>query len=99
MNNDKLLQNLYEVIALSDDPKEIQALLEDLCTVKELENMASRVYAAELLIEDKTYTEIIDETAISSATLSRISRCVQYNDGYQTFIGKDGLKNKNKQNK
>lgn len=91
MEKDKLLENLYEVISLSDDPKELRALFEDLCTIKELENMASRLYAAELLIEDKTYQEIIEETAISSATLSRISRCVKYSNGYQIFLGKNGL--------
>ena len=63
-----------------------KALLSDLCTVKEIEQMAQRVKAAKLLIEGKTYNQVIEETDISSATLSRVSRCVQYGEGYSKFL-------------
>ena len=48
--------------------------------------MAQRIYAARLLIEGKTYNQVIEETDISSATLSRVSRCVQYGEGYRKFL-------------
>ena len=73
---------LYELLLKLDSKEECAALFEDLCTRKEVENMAERAYAAKLLMEGKTYNQVIAETNISSATLSRVSRCVQYGEGY-----------------
>lgn len=61
-------------------------LLRDLCTPKEIEQMAQRFRAAKLLMDKKTYTQVIDESGISSATLSRVSRCVQEGKGYRNFV-------------
>ena len=57
-----------------------------LCTIKEVDAMAQRVSAAKLLLEKNTYEQIISKTEISSATLSRVSRCVQYGKGYKNFV-------------
>ena len=72
---------LCSVIAEIDDPKDVEALFEDLCTRKEMENMAERFYAAKLLTQGKTYSQVMAQAEISSATLSRVSRCVQYGSG------------------
>ena len=77
---------LFELIAGITDPADCRALFQDLCTAKEIENMAERVYAAKLLLEGKTYTQIIEQADISSATLSRVSRCVQYGEGYSKLL-------------
>lgn len=77
---------LYELLARVQDPKDIQALFEDLCTVKEIANMAERIFAARLLMEGKTYNQIMAQSDISSATLSRVSRCVQYGKGYRNVL-------------
>ena len=77
---------LYELIASITDPADCKALFQDLCTAKEIENMAERVFAARLLIEGKTYNQIMEVADISSATLSRVSRCVQYGDGYSKLL-------------
>ena len=61
-------------------------MLEDLCTRKELENMAERLYAAQLLLEGNTYNQVMARSNISSATLSRVSRCVQYGNGYARLL-------------
>ena len=82
------LQALYQLIADIQDPKDIEALLEDLCTRKEVANMAERVYAAKLLIEGNTYNQVMSQASISSATLSRVSRCVQYGNGYSKLLRK-----------
>ena len=82
----KKLDALFELLAGIDNPKDCRALFEDLCTVKEIENMAERVFAAKLLMEGKTYNQIIAESDISSATLSRVSRCVQYGKGYRKVL-------------
>ena len=51
--------------------------------------MSQRLKAAKMLLENKTYNEIIEETEISSATLSRVSKCVRYGEGgYKNVIEK-----------
>jgi len=80
---------LYRLIAQIDDPEDVRLLMEDLCTRKEVENMAERVFAAKLLIEGNTYNQVMAQADISSATLSRVSRCVQYGSGYSRLLKKD----------
>jgi TrpR-related protein YerC/YecD len=79
---------LYRLIAETTDPEDIRALFDDLCTRKEIENMAERVFAAKLLMEGNTYNQVIAQANISSATLSRVSRCVQYGKGYSKLLKK-----------
>ena len=79
---------LYQLLADSSDPEDIRALVDDLCTRKEIENMAERVFAARLLMEGNTYNQVIAQANISSATLSRVSRCVQYGKGYSKLLKK-----------
>lgn len=83
---DEKLQALYELILRLDNMEDCRALFEDMCTRKELEKMAERVYAAKLLLQGKTYNQVIAQTDISSATLSRVSQCVQYGKGYSKFL-------------
>ena len=80
------LQQLFELLASVTDPKEIENLLEDLCTKKEVINMAERIFAAKLLLEGRTYNQVMEKTNISSATLSRVSQCVQYGKGYSKLL-------------
>ena len=86
MSRDDKLMNLYRLIAEITDPQDIAALFEDLCTRKEAENMAERLYAAQLLMEGNTYHQVMAQANISSATLSRVSRCVQYGSGYSKLL-------------
>ena len=86
MSRDDKLQSLYALIAQTTDPEDIAALLEDLCTRKEAENMAERLFAAKLLMEGNTYNQVMAQANISSATLSRVSRCVQYGAGYAKLL-------------
>jgi len=79
-------ENLYALLARIQDPGEIRALMDDLCTRKEIENMAERVHAARLLLEGNTYSQVMSQANISSATLSRVSRCVQYGTGYSRLL-------------
>lgn len=81
-----MLNELYELIVSVSSVEDCKDLFDDLCTVKETEQMAQRVRAAKLLLEGKTYNQVTEETDISSATLSRVSRCVQYGKGYSKFL-------------
>ena len=80
------IENLYRLIAAIDNVDDCRALFDDLCTVKEVENMAERCYAAKLLMEGNTYNQVMAQSDISSATLSRVSRCVQYGKGYSRLL-------------
>ena len=80
---------LYELIAQISDPEDIRALFDDLCTRKEVSNMAERVHAAKLLLEGNTYSQVMAQADISSATLSRVSRCVQYGSGYSRLLKRE----------
>ena len=84
--NPQHIDELIQLLAQTSDPEALKALLEDMCTTKELENMAERCYAAKLLMEGKTYNQVMELVEISSATLSRVSRCVQYGKGYSTLL-------------
>ncbi len=80
------IRGLYELIAGMQTPEDCKALFDDLCTEKEIEKMAERVHAAKLLMEGKTYQQVMAQSDISSATLSRVSRSVQYGKGYSKFL-------------
>lgn len=84
--SDEMLKDLYELFASIDNPDDFRLLLNDLCTFKEVEQMAARIVAARLFMEGKTYTQIKEATNISSATLSRVSSCVQRGEGYKKFL-------------
>ena len=89
MNNKELFNELYEALLTVENKKEMALFLDDLCTMKELESMAQRLKAAKMLLDDKTYNEIVEETDISSATLARVSKCVRYGKGgYKKVITK-----------
>ena len=87
MKNRDHLDDLYEIFVKIANKEDCKALLEDLCTYKEVEQMAQRAYAAKLILQGKTYNEIIAETEISSTTLSRVSKAISYGSGgYKKFI-------------
>ena len=86
MGKTEKINTLYQIIADLTTVEDCALLFEDLCTKKEVEKMAERIYAAQLLMEGKTYNQVIAETDISSATLSRVSRCVQYGSGYSKLL-------------
>ena len=84
---DDMLSELYSTLASLQTAYDVKTLFEDLCTYKEIEQMAQRITAARLLLEGNTYARVIERTDISSATLSRVSRCIQHGSGgYKKFI-------------
>ena len=85
-NRQQKKEELIRLLARTTDPGDIAALLEDMCTVKEVENMAERLFTARLLLEGCTYSQILAQADISSATLSRVSRCVQQGKGYSRLL-------------
>ena len=85
--NEKLkspsVNNLFKAILSLETVEECYDFFEDLCTVAEIREMAKRISAAHMLSDGKKYTEIADETGLSTATISRVNRALKYgSDGY-----------------
>lgn len=86
---DELTDKLFEAILLLDNEEECYRFFEDICTVGEIKDMAQRLAVATMLEQDKTYTEIAEKTGASTATISRVKRCLFFGaDGYQLILKK-----------
>lgn len=83
---DQSVLKLYQTILKLKSIEDCQDFFEDVCTYREIEQMAQRVQSAELLLKGETYENVISQTEISSATLSRVSRCVKHGKGYKKFL-------------
>ena len=80
---------LFDAILSLETREECDDFFEDLCTVKEISDMAQRLEAAKLLLDGSTYEQIVKTVEISTATISRINRCIQYGTGgYRQTIEK-----------
>ena len=85
---DTLVKGLLKL----ETEEECYAFLEDVCTIKELQDMAQRFDVALKLSDGFNYNQVSQETGASSATISRVNKCLMYgNNGYKTII--DRLKN------
>lgn len=90
--DDKYLR-LYEAFLTCESLDEIRIFLEDVCTYKEIEAMTDRLSVARLLLAGYTYEHIEKMTSISSATISRVNRClIKGNGGYRNVLEKSGKK-------
>ncbi|MCX8132262.1 MAG: YerC/YecD family TrpR-related protein [Clostridia bacterium] len=84
---DEVTDKLFEAILLLKDMDECYSFFEDICTVPEIKALAQRLEVAKMLREKKTYTEIGDKTGASTATISRVNRCLNYGaDGYKMIL-------------
>ena len=67
--------------------EECQSFFKDVCTIKELQDLTQRLQVAVLLDQGRNYQEISKQTSVSSATISRVNRCLVYGDGgYRTVL-------------
>ena len=80
-------ERLYRAILALETEEECYAFFQDLCTIAELRSMEQRYEVAALLSEGMVYSDILERTGASSATISRVNRCLHYGaDGYQAVI-------------
>ena len=81
------IDRLFQTILNLENIEECYAYFEDLCTIKEVQDMAQRLDAAVLLDEGVGYQAISEQVGISTATISRVSRCLNYGaGGYRMVI-------------
>ena len=81
------IDRLFSVILNLESTEDCYNFFEDICTIKEVQDMAQRLDVAIALDEGKNYQEIAKDVSVSSATISRVSRCLNYGcGGYKKAI-------------
>lgn len=74
-------KQLLKAILTLKTESEVDMFLEDICTIKEIQDMSQRLHVAKMLSEGKVFNEVIKETGSSSATISRVNKCLMYGPG------------------
>jgi len=86
---DALNNQLCRAVLLLDNVEECYQFFEDICTVSEIKALAQRLEVARMLKHGHTYDDIVERTGASTATISRVKRCLNYGaDGYKVILDK-----------
>ena len=87
MKRSQSADRLFEAILSLRDKEECYNFFEDICTINELRDMCQRLETALLIDEGISYQKISEQIGVSTATISRVSRCLNYGaGGYRTVI-------------
>lgn len=86
MIHSKETDKLFEAILKLENTDECYKFFEDICTVKELLDISQRLEVASMLKEGKSYQEVSKETGASTATISRVNKCLLYGSGGYSLI-------------
>ena len=85
----KSVEELCEAILTLKTEEECAAFLEDICTIKEIQDLSQRLEVAQMLSQGISYTTICKETGASTATISRVSRAYEYGaGGYKNILAR-----------
>jgi len=89
MKRSEAMDRLFESFLKLETLDECYAYFEDLCTIKELNDMSQRLEVAKLLSKGLSYQKITEQVDVSTATIGRVSRCLNYGPGgYRTTLKK-----------
>jgi TrpR-related protein YerC/YecD len=84
----------FNAVLTLESVDECYKFFEDVCTIKEILDIAQRLKAAKMLSNGSNYIEVCRETGMSSATISRVSRCLEYGaGGYELAISRTKKEN------
>lgn len=84
---------LFDAILSLKDKAECYTFFEDICTINELKALSQRLQVAKMLRAGDSYEKIVEETGASTATISRVKRCLVYGaDGYTLALDRLGAK-------
>ncbi|MDF2564793.1 MAG: Trp operon repressor family protein [Massilibacillus sp.] len=84
---DELTDQLFKAVLLLEDSEECYQFFEDICTISEMKALAQRLEVARMLSAGHTYDDIVERTGASTATISRVKRCLNYGaDGYKSIL-------------
>ena len=75
------LSRLFEAVLGLETEEECAAFFEDICTLKEMKDLSQRLEVAQMLRSQATYTEIVEKTGVSTATIGRVNRALNYGAG------------------
>ena len=83
------IDELFRAILALETEEDCYRFFEDICTINEIHSIAQRLHVAKLLYERKTYNEVEEITKASTATISRVNKCLVYGaDGYRRILEK-----------
>ncbi len=89
-DNTQRANKFFEALLSLKTPEECKMFFDDICTIKELMDISQRYEVAVMLSEGKVYTEIAATTGASTATISRVNRCLNYGSGgYRIAIDRE----------
>ena len=81
------MEELFEGILSLQTVEECERFFTDICTIKELQALIQRLQVAKQLYEGRNYNEVYQDTGVSSATICRVNKCLNYGDGgYRTVL-------------
>ena len=85
------MEELFEGILSLQTLEECERFFADICTIKELQALTQRPQVAKQLYEGRNYNEVYQDTGVSSATICRVNKCLNYGDGgYKTVLDRLG---------
>ncbi len=91
----ELTEQFFKSVIRLGSVEECMNFFEDICTIKEIQDMSQRLQVAILLNKGKSYQEILSETGVSTATISRVNKCLNYGSGgYRKAIQKIDISEK-----
>ena len=83
----EMIDGFFEALSLVDTREEYYRFFENICTVGEINAIAQRLEVAKMLADEQTYTRIAEVTGASTATISRVKKCLNYgSDGYKLVL-------------
>lgn len=77
----ELTDNLFQAVLSLESLEECYQFFEDVCTIKEIQEIAQRLEVARLLGEGRAYNDVAKKTGASTATISRVNKCISYGSG------------------
>lgn len=85
----KALDQLFDAILTLKNREECYQFFDDLCTMGEIQSLSQRLEVARMLMTGQTYHQIEEETGASTATISRVKRCINFGaDGYKMTLNR-----------
>lgn len=85
----EMFQDFFSAVLKLKSVSDCEKFFEDVCTIKELMDMKQRLEVASLLKEGKNYQEVCKATGASTATISRVNKCLMYGKGGYSLVLKD----------
>ena len=77
---------LFDAVLKLKTKEDCKKFFEDVCTIKELQDITQRIEVASLLMEKKNYQEVSKLTGASTATISRVNKCLNYGSGGYSIV-------------